>query len=245
MPAGRRPSPSPAARRPCPRSRRPSGAIIRRCRTPAAVQALSQRDAVQHRAAARRRDAAQLPRRRPARHRALHGSGALGRRHPRTARLSSADPQLRIDRRARSRPVRLPPPRALGIDRPLARSGAARAQAGLPHARAPSRSPTSIRTSTTTAASPATPSSICGRCSAATTGGWRTGTCGRRSAPCSRRRIVRSRHRTRGSIGCGGSMSRSGRRTRTASRSTTDRQTWSALPRETGDASGRVAANWR
>src|SRR5438132_11828644 len=44
--------------------------------------------------------------------------------------LPISRPQLRIDRSARSRDLRLPAARTLGIDRAIARSGAARPQAG-------------------------------------------------------------------------------------------------------------------
>ena len=117
-----------ARRRP---SRRPSGALIARLRTPLAVQRFlnalpyntepppgratlrSFRGVVRHR------------------HGALPGSGARRRRDPRAARLSPARPQLRIDRRARSRDLRLSPERPVGIGRAIARSRAARAQGGL------------------------------------------------------------------------------------------------------------------
>ena len=68
-------------------------------------------------------------------------------------------PELRVDRRARSRDLRLPAARPMGIGRAVARSGPARPQAGLRHAAARSRSATRIRTSTSPAASPATRSS--------------------------------------------------------------------------------------
>ena len=134
--------------------------LIRRLRTPPAVQALAERAALQHRAAARARDAAQLPRRRPPRHRALPGSGARRRGDPRAARLSAARPQLRVDRRARSRDLRLPSQRDVGIGRAIARSRAARPHARCSPRRARSRSATSIRTSISPAGSPATRSSI-------------------------------------------------------------------------------------
>ena len=69
----------------------------------------------------RRRHAAQLSRRRPARLRALPRGGAVRRRRPRAARLSAAGPQLRVDRRARSRDLRLPARAAAG-DRSRARA---------------------------------------------------------------------------------------------------------------------------
>ena len=92
--------------------------------------ALSQPSALQQ-GAARPRDAAQLPRRRPPRLRALPRSGALRGGRPRAARLPAARPQLRVDRRARSRDLRLPPERPLGIGRAIARPGPARPQAGV------------------------------------------------------------------------------------------------------------------
>ena len=52
--------------------------------------AIPERAALQHRAAARGRDAAQLPRRRPPRHRALPRSGAHGGGDPRAARMAAA-----------------------------------------------------------------------------------------------------------------------------------------------------------
>ena len=96
------------------------------------------------------------------RHGALPRSGARGRRHPRAARLSAARPELRIDRRARSRDLRLPRSAAAG-DRSRARAiRACTAASRSSPRRARSRSATSIRTSTSPAGSPATPSSICG-----------------------------------------------------------------------------------
>ena len=86
--------------------------------------AVPESPALQHRAGARRRDAAQLPRRRPPRLRALPRGGAVRGRRARTARLSAARPELRVDRRARPRDLRLPDARPLGIGRPLARSRA-------------------------------------------------------------------------------------------------------------------------
>ena len=117
------------ARRRRRRSRAAERRLIERLRTPLRRAAVPQRAAVQHRAAARTRDAAKLPRRRPPRHRALPRSGACGGRHPRAARISAARPQLRIDRRARPRDLRLPRERPLGLGRPIARSRAARPRA--------------------------------------------------------------------------------------------------------------------
>ena len=68
-------------------------------------------------------DAAQLPRRDPARHGALHGGRALGGDHPRAARLSAARHEPRVDRSARSRDLRLPRPARLGIGGAIARPG--------------------------------------------------------------------------------------------------------------------------
>ena len=69
-----------------------------------------------------------------ARLRALPRGRALRRGRHRAARLSTAGPQLRVDRQARSRDLRLPAAWAVGIRRPFARSGSARPQAGLRHA---------------------------------------------------------------------------------------------------------------
>ena len=70
------------------------------------------------------------------RHRTAHClEAALVRgRHPRTARLPPARPELRVDRPARSRDLRLSPERPMGIRRAIARSRAARAQGRLRHA---------------------------------------------------------------------------------------------------------------
>ena len=69
--------------------------------------ALPERASLQHRAAARARDAAQFSRRRPASHGALPRSGAVRGDGARAARLSAARHQLRIDRRAGSRDLRV------------------------------------------------------------------------------------------------------------------------------------------
>ena len=82
--------------------------LIDRLRTPLQVQRYLNATAVQHRAAARSRHAAKLPRRRPPPHGPLPRSGAGRSGDPRAARLSAARPQLRIDRQSRSRAVRLP-----------------------------------------------------------------------------------------------------------------------------------------
>ena len=58
----------------------------------------------------RRRDAAELPRRRPARTARTASRRRCLPRRARAARVSAARPQLRIDRRARSRDLRLPAP---------------------------------------------------------------------------------------------------------------------------------------
>ena len=124
--------------------------IIRRCRTPAAVQAFLNATALQHGAAARRRDAAQFPRRRAARHGALPGSGARRRGDPRAARLSSARPQLRIDRRAGSRDLRVSAPRDAGDRSPVRAIRACTGESPSSAPRGPSPSATSSRTSTIT-----------------------------------------------------------------------------------------------
>ena len=58
--------------------------------------------------------------------RALPRGGALGGHDPRAARLSAARPQLRVDRPARPRDLRLPHGHRMGIRRALARPGPAR-----------------------------------------------------------------------------------------------------------------------
>ena len=70
------------------------------------------------------------------RHRTAHclEAALVGRRHPRTARIPAARPQLRVDRSPRPRDLRLSPERPMGIRRAIARSRPARAQGGLRHA---------------------------------------------------------------------------------------------------------------
>ena len=122
---------------------------------------------------------------------ALPRSGALGGRHPRTARLSAARPQLRVDRPARPRDLRLSPERPLGIRRAIARSRAARAQGGLRHA---TRAGPQLCRSVRRLHGPRDRLrrwSTCAR-SATTTGGCRSGTSGRSSACCSTIRTARS-----------------------------------------------------
>ena len=93
--------------------------------------------------------------------RALPRGGAVRGRRPRAARLPAARPELRVDRRARSRDLRLPAAAAAG-DRSRGRAIRACTAAGrCSRRRGRSRSATSIRTSISPAASPATPSSIC------------------------------------------------------------------------------------
>ena len=92
--------------------------------------ALPESPALQHRAG-RPRHAPQFSRRRPPRMRALPRSGALRDRRARTARLSTARSQLRVDRPARSRDLRLPAPRPMGIGGPLARPWSPRTPAGV------------------------------------------------------------------------------------------------------------------
>ena len=92
---------------------------------------------------------------------ALPRSRALRRRRPRTARLSAARAQLRVDRRAGSRDLRLPAAQAAG-DRSPGRAIPACTDAGrCSRRRGRWRSATSIRTSISPDGSPATPSSIC------------------------------------------------------------------------------------
>ena len=98
--------------------------------------AISQSPAVQHRAAAGTRNAAKLSRRRATRHGALSRGGALGGGDPRAARISAAGPQLRIDRRARSRALRVSAAGTLGIGRAIARPRPPRTKARLRAARA-------------------------------------------------------------------------------------------------------------
>ena len=86
--------------------------VVARLRTPAAVQAWLNAPAVQHRDGGR--DAAQLPRRRAHGHGALPGGGAVGGDDPRAAPVSAARPQLRVDRSARPRDLRLPEARPDG-----------------------------------------------------------------------------------------------------------------------------------
>ena len=85
---------------------RRSAAVVARLRTPDAVQRWL--NALPYNNEKRRRDAAHVPRRRAHRHRALSRSGAGGRGHPRAAPLSAARPELRVDRPAGSRDLRLP-----------------------------------------------------------------------------------------------------------------------------------------
>ena len=70
------------------------------------------------------RDAALVPRGGAHGHRPLPGGGAIRGRGPRAARLPAPSPELRVDRRARPRPVRLPGEGPLGLGGPVTRSRA-------------------------------------------------------------------------------------------------------------------------
>ena len=191
---------------------------------------VSQPPALQHRTGARRRNAAQLPRRRPARHRALHGGGARRRGDPRAARLSPARFSA-SNRSTSSITCCSSTGTAAAGDRSAARA--------IPGCTGASRSSARARDLALSYVEPYI--DYTGRvtgytvvdlrtCSATTTGGCRTRTCGRRSGSCSTRRIARSSRQTRGSIGCGASTWRSGRRTTAGSRSTTRIGTLEAMP---------------
>ena len=124
--------------------------------------------------------------------RALPGGGAVRRGRPRGARLPAARPQLRVDRRAGPRDLRLSSERPLGIGGAIARSGSARPEAGLRDAAGAGAQLLRPVRRLHRAASPATRSSTSPRRWATTTGGWRPPTCGRSSGCCSTTRIGRS-----------------------------------------------------
>ena len=119
--------------------------------------------------------------------RALSRSGALRRRRPRTARLSAARAELRVDRRARSCDLRLSRStrRPLGIGGAIARPGAARAEGRCsPTPRALAQQlRRSVRRSHRTGHRLRRRRSA--RHGTTTTGAWRTRTCGRSSGCCS------------------------------------------------------------
>ena len=115
----------------------------------------------------------------------------------------------------RSRAVRLPPARPLGIDRAVARSGPARPAAGVRDA---ARAGAQLRRSVHRLHRPG--HRICRGRTLRSDGRLRLAvggrpTCGRSSACCSTTRIGRLRRRTRTSSGCGSAIARSGKRSRT------------------------------
>ena len=169
--------------------------LIARCRTPLAVQRYLNALPYNNEPPPLGRDAAQLPRRRAAWHGPLPRGGAGRRGDPRAARAAAAGPELRVDRRPRSRDLRVPPARPVGLDRALARSRPARPPARVRDpARAGPQLCRSVRRSLRPRHRP-TPSSTCG-CSGVTTGGSPTPTSGKWSACCSTTRTGASAPRT-------------------------------------------------
>ena len=166
--------------------------VIDRLRTPLAVQAYLNAPALQHRA--RRGDAAQLPRRRAHGHGPLPRGRALRGRRPRTARVSAARPQLRVDRSARPRDLRVPGARPVGVGCAVARSRTARTQAALRHGAGP-RAQLRRPVYGLHRRGPRLRRRGHARCSARTTGGSPTRTSGRPSACCSTTRTGGSRPR--------------------------------------------------
>ena len=185
-PTGARPRPA-AARRPrglgaataASRVHAQGTGARRSPRTPSVGPALAERAALQHRD--RRRNAADVPRRGRPWHRALPRGGALRRGHARAARLPAAAPQLRVDRPARSRHLRLSRAGTAGARSRGRATPACTAGGRCSRRRGRWPSATSIRTSTSAAASAATASCTWRRW-APTTGDSRPGACGRWSS---------------------------------------------------------------